>query len=497
MGSITTTASLGLRVSLGALLGASLCACAPEIAGPESSGRGGKRRPDVFLVVVDTLRADHLSAYGYSEPTSPTLERLASEGALLEDVTAQCSWTKPSVVSLMSGRYITTYRDTFEESATTLAESFSRAGYRTIGVVANVLLSGREGFGRGFDHYDASRVEDHRAKGRGPCRTLDELLADLWGPLDEALAVPEGHERPPLFVCLHIMEPHNPYVYRMPLRELLQKKNSPAYDPDGWFAESIAAAGLEPPEEDAAWEKAWGRIRSLRYHYDHEIRYTDDGLARLLEGLEQRELLSDAVLAVAADHGESLWEHPTLRKPAGKGATGPGDYFHQEHGVFLYQGLIGTPLVLWGQGVPAGIRVGDAVENIDLYPTLMELADIAPPEELHGQSLLPLISGGTWTKQTVHSYVLQEACVREVATGLKLSVPTEIGVDQGAQPSLYDLGRDPAEQHNLFAERPGDVQRLLRIMEEWRTRYPMVSSNEELKDRQTLEDLKALGYAGD
>ena len=148
MGSITTTASLGLRVSLGALLGASLCACAPEIAGPESSGRGGKRRPDVFLVVVDTLRADHLSAYGYSEPTSPTLERLASEGALLEDVTAQCSWTKPSVVSLMSGRYITTYRDTFEESATTLAESFSRAGYHTIGVVANVL--GQRGLRQGL-----------------------------------------------------------------------------------------------------------------------------------------------------------------------------------------------------------------------------------------------------------------------------------------------------------------------------------------------------------
>ncbi|MDP6956046.1 MAG: sulfatase-like hydrolase/transferase, partial [Planctomycetota bacterium] len=111
--------SNGQRTFAGLLLGAVLAACSGEQSGAPSPQKQG-RRPDVFLVVVDTLRADHLSAYGYPEPTSPTLDRLAREGVLLEDVTAQCSWTKPSVVSLMTSHYITTYRDTFEESATTM-----------------------------------------------------------------------------------------------------------------------------------------------------------------------------------------------------------------------------------------------------------------------------------------------------------------------------------------------------------------------------------------
>jgi arylsulfatase len=451
----------------------------------------------VFLVVVDTLRADHLSAYGYPEPTSPTLDRLAREGVLLEDVTAQCSWTKPSVVSLMTSHYITTYRDTFEESATTMAESFRDAGYRTIGVVGNVLLSKAEGFDRGFDHYDARRVSGEVAEKPGPCRTLDELLEDLWGPLDAALGDGAGAERQPLFVCFHIMEPHNPYVYRKPLREVLKKRNSPEFDPDGWLAASYAAGGDEPPEEDAGWENAWGRIRSLRYHYDHEIRYTDAGLQRLMDGLLQRGLLANAVLGVVADHGESLWEHAALPKTKGEDATAPFDYFHQEHGVFLYQGLIGTPMVLWGAGLPAGVRVPNAVENVDLYPTLLELADVAPPEGLHGRSVVPLINGAAWNKEFVHSYVLQHASIREVATGLKLQVPTEVGVSQGAQVSLYDLMEDPEEHDNLAAQRPAEVERLLGLLEKWREGYPMASSNEALKDQQTLDDLKALGYAGD
>jgi arylsulfatase A-like enzyme len=113
------------------------------------------RRPDVFLIVVDTLRADHLGCYGYPRPSSPNLDRLAAEGAVFEDATSQASWTRLSMVSMLQGHYVTDYRDVFEEKAPTLAEVFHQAGYRTVGEVANILLSADAGFGRGFDHYDA------------------------------------------------------------------------------------------------------------------------------------------------------------------------------------------------------------------------------------------------------------------------------------------------------------------------------------------------------
>jgi arylsulfatase len=470
----------------------------PACSGAEEQTRErSERRPDVFLLVVDTLRRDHLSPYGYPRPTSPRLKQLAAEGVLLEDVTSQCSWTKPSMVSMMTGRYITVYRDTFEESATTMAESFRRAGYRTLGIIGNVLLSEAEGFDRGFDHYDANRIKDRAKRMGGPCRTIDMLLADLWGPLDDALRVEEGEERPPLFVCFHVMEPHNPYLPHKEYRKLLPVKEAPDMDPDGWLASEFDAADQRAPADDPGWEAAWGRMRGARVRYDREIRYTDDRLATLLAGLEVRGLLKKAIVAVAADHGESLWEHPALGVGEERGSASPTDYYHQEHGVFLYEGLIGTPLILWGAGLPAGLRVPNPVENVDLFPTLMELADIAPPAGLHGQSLVPLIRGEGWAKDTVHSYVLQHAAVREVATGLKLILPTERGLAQGAQASLYHLRDDPREHRNLIKERPEDAKRLRVLIQEWIARYPTQSSKPKLKDQQSLDDLKALGYAGD
>ena len=240
-----------------------------------------ERRPDVILFVIDTLRKDHLSCYGYERPTSPTVDRLAREGALFLDPVAQSSWTRPSMVSMLHGRYVTESRDMFFEDAPTLAEQFEEAGYRTLGVVGNILLSAENGFDRGFQHYDARRNEEpSRAKG-GSTRQLETLARDLWPQLERALEPEDGGERPPLFVYVHAMDPHNPYVPH------------PQYDGDlavggarpseEWHHEVFAQGGGPAPEADPEWRKAWKRLQIARGRYDQEIRYTDGVLDSMLE----------------------------------------------------------------------------------------------------------------------------------------------------------------------------------------------------------------------
>ena len=171
------------RNALAALL---LLALAPACPDAEPEGP-----PDVYLIVIDTLRADRLSCYGYPRTTSPFLDELAAEGALFLENTSQSSWTKPSMVSLMSGAYVTAYRDVMPDGVPSLAQSFQDAGYHTIGVVGNVLLSSKLGFDRGFDHYDAREITDEereemRARGlREPvCRPVALMLEELAPHLD-------------------------------------------------------------------------------------------------------------------------------------------------------------------------------------------------------------------------------------------------------------------------------------------------------------------------
>ena len=186
-----------------------LAACAQEDPGQESPT---PERPDVVLIVVDTLRADRLGCYGYERPTSPVIDRLAAQGTLFLEARAQCSWTLPSMASLMTGQYITNPRDVYPDGVAPLAERYREAGYRTIGMVGNVIVSARMGYDKGFERYDASVSSDVDRPRTGLCRTLDKMLASLDPLLDSALEPGEDGGRPPLFLYIHPMDPHSPYL---------------------------------------------------------------------------------------------------------------------------------------------------------------------------------------------------------------------------------------------------------------------------------------------
>jgi len=485
-------------------------------------GEAPRARPDVVLICVDTLRADRLSAYGYDRPTSPFLSRLAEEGTLFEDVTCQFAWTMPSMVSLFTGRYVTQLKATLTEDDHSLAESFQAAGYRTVAVIANGLVSERAGFAQGFDHFDSTERE---GPNKERSRPLDELARDLWAPLEEALArrdaegrplgtddelgaggaldiAPTG-ERDPVFLYLHPFDPHDPYQEHPRLAAELPADGAEPVLPRDWQARTLSEHDVEPESPARSWSQALGRLHEQRGHYDREVRFTDDQLAAIFARLEALGLLENAVVALVSDHGEGLWEHVAPYPPDDLRTMHPRKFFYQTHGATLFEEATATPLILWGRGVASNRRIAAPVENVDLVPTLLELADVPGPRELDGRSLVELMRSTappeSWRKY-VFAAGVHGSSVREVATGLKLIVPLGASLVAGVPLQLFHLPTDEHERHNLASERPQDVVRLKRVYDAWLEEHPTASELEYQDDLRAREQaahaemLEALGY---
>lgn len=491
-------------VALGALLLSNSCGDPP------------RARPDVVLICVDTLRADRLSAYGYERPTSPFLAQLAAEGALFEDVTCQFAWTMPSMVSLFTGRYVTELKASLDERDHSVVESFQAAGYRTLGVIANGLVSARAGFDRGFEHFDA---KDEEAPDRMRRRRLDELARDLWEPLEEALAhrdangeprrrgdasldvAPSG-ERPPVFLYLHPFDPHDPYQEHADLAAELPTADAQPVLPLDWQGRTLREYGVRPTGDQPSWDGALARLHELRGLYDREVLFTDRELEALFARLGELGLLENAIVALVSDHGEGLFEHVAPYPPEELRTMPPRKVFYQTHGATLFEEATATPLILWGRGVPANLRIAVPVENVDLVPTLLELADVPGPRELDGRSLVPLFTEpepADW-REYVFAAGVHGSSVREIATGLKLIVPKGASLIAGVPLQLFHLPTDEHERTNLATERPADVVRLKRVYDEWVAAHPTASEldyQEDLRAREQAaheEMLRALGY---
>ncbi|MCB9905602.1 MAG: sulfatase [Planctomycetes bacterium] len=458
--------------------------------------------PDLYLIVVDTLRADRLGCYGHELPTSPFLDELAAEGTVFLDNTSQSSWTKPSMVSLMSGTYVTSFRDVMPDDVPSLAQTFQQAGYHTIGVVANVLLSPKLGFDRGFDYYDArENTEEELAdlEARGiivtPCREIEAMRAELDRLLDEEFARRDAGAHRPIFAYLHPMEPHDPYEDHPRFAEALPLEGVPTRLPSEWHRAEVESLSRSP--ESAESKDEWRIMNAHRGFYEREVRATDEALRVFFDRLRAAGRLDNAVIAVVSDHGEGLYEPLAMLRPAARDKAPLVRVFQQGHGRNLNACLVRTPFLLHGAGVPKGVRVDDPVENVDLYPTLVALCGIEPTGTTQGRSLVDLMHGSAdeW-KRDLHSFTLFATSIRERSTGLKLTLVSHAGRKLSAVPGLYDTVADPDERVNLYDERPDDVARLQQKIELWQAAFPMESSDPASADPEQLRHMRALGYIG-
>lgn len=411
------------RLLLAGLVGAGLGA--PAAA-------AGAARPNIFLLTIDTIRADGLGCGGYSRPVSPFLDSLAAGGCLYTGALSTSSWTVPGVTSMLTGLYPASHavthgavaagvvadQEVVPASVSMLAEELRKLGYRTYGITANTHLMPEMGYGRGFDRY--------LCLGFKPGEAANEA-ALKWKEI-----IPAGDK--PWFLWVHYFDPHHPYEQRAPWFGQFAGRVTSA---DGQL---LLSARKSPPRPPRPGDPRRPRFLELcRALYDSEVRYTDEKIRQLYRDLP---FLFDALLIVAGDHGEEFLEH---------GGT--------IHCRTLYGESVQVPLfVRWPDGRHAG-RSSAPASLIDIPPTLVEAAGGKPPAAWSGRSLL---DPAALAARPARPILAQLERNREY--GLLQSLQYEgwkLIVNQARQKvELYDLTTDPAEQHDLTTTEPARAQAL-------------------------------------
>jgi hypothetical protein len=328
------------------------------------TGGGTDPRPDIVLVLVDTLRADRLGCYGNPRPTSPNLDRLAAEGLRFEHALSASTWTLPSTASILSGLLpdqhgVRVGGEALSDAAVTAAERLRAAGYRTVAFTDGGWVHHRWGFGQGFARFDVLP-----RTGRS---------ADVRLIVDAALEWLDTARQHPYLLVVHTYEVHQPYVDPDGFAEPFL---DPAYE--GRLDRRVKVASTRPEEYDAA-DAAW-----MLGLYDGEIRRADHHLARLLERLRSSPRWDRTAVIVTSDHGEEFLDHGGIEHVMGR----------------VYDANVRVPLLL---RLPDGTRRGVVqapASGVDIAPTLIDLAGLDPDRSLPGRSLLEIADGG-WEKRAV------------------------------------------------------------------------------------------------
>src|SRR5262245_9458043 len=410
--------------------------------------------PNVLFIVVDTLRADHLSCYGYTRQTSPRLDRFAQEGALFENAYATSSWTAPSHASLLTGRYphehgveTKTPYALSDGRYPTLAEALKERGYRTAAFSANSFWFTRPmGFGRGFIRFeDFFQSPSDMALRTFYGRAFEQVVLRRLGIEDfparkraadinrSVLRWVDRYREKPFFAFLNYMDTHDPYLPPAPFR--------------GKFSRSPAPGGIlngrlgryHPPMTPVELQ---GEIDA----YDGAIAYVDDQIGRLLDELRRRAMLDRTVVLVTSDHGESLGERGFLL-----------------HANSLYLETIHVPLILrYPERTPAGVRVTQPVTNAAAAATVMELVGAGR------QTIFPLPSlfqlwqpgsarraGDSWTPPlaeierqpwSLDRYPVSRGWIKSLVSSEWHYIRYE-----NLEAEIYGWKNDAREEHNLIS----------------------------------------------
>jgi arylsulfatase A-like enzyme len=421
--------------------------------------------PNVVVILADTLRADHLGHQGYPRDTSPRLDALARESVVFTRHTAHASRTGPSVATVMTGLHQRSHgvvnplthfdaKGTLGADQTTLAEILSQNGYTCAGFTANTNVGERFGFAQGFSHYELLRWKNAAEINRAALAWLDG-----WS------------EATPLCLYVHYVDPHSPY--EAPAR-IAKEFVDPAYrgrfDGNHRQLDKAVAGAIDANEAD---------IAQLRALYDAEIRYLDEELAVLLDALERKGMLEDAIVVFLSDHGEEIHDHGSML-----------------HGYTLYEEQLRIPLLIRAPGL-APRTIDRLSRQIDVLPTLLELLEIEPPPHLQGESLVPWMRGQSGSGASPP--VFAEASLRAVKTvQLRSYTEGDWKLIQTLVPEtrlqLFHLKDDPGETLDRSKDEPERAARMLRSMNALRESLPVGRGETvQLTDEEAAE-LRALGY---
>jgi arylsulfatase A-like enzyme len=433
--------------------------------------------PNIILILVDTLRADRLSAYGYSRP-SPGIDGLAADGVLYKNMIAQASWTKPSVATIFTGLYPSSHQAVFKqdrlpEAVTTLPEVLRRHGYTTAGYSNNANVTATFNFDQGFSEFEylapaylffaserSSQLAIYNLIRLVYQRFLNRqtLVEHFYQPApvvnQRAITWLAGHKQERFFLFLHYMEPHDPYM--------VHPMNGVGY------------ARVAQPNPSAEVAPLYSAL------YDGEIAYLDQHLTELFAWLKAEALYDQTMIILTSDHGEEFYEHQGWW-----------------HGTTLYEEQIHVPLII---KYPAGLAQTGLVDeyltrSLDIAPTVLDVAGIAIPAAMQG---LSVIDQATVRPDQVFSEEDFEGNILQSMRGLNWKyIQANPHNPRGLPPAaLFQLETDPHEQENLVDAEPSQVNNLRTNLETTlrRALNEAIAKDQTELDETTEERLRNLGY---
>lgn len=429
-----------MQIVAACMLGFGAAMSAGELSGQAGAAPSG--RPNIVMIMIDTLRADHLGCYGYARPTSPAIDSLASDGVLFERAYTTAPWTLPAVCSVMTAVLPSVHGVTRSDRRCpkrfgTFVENLRDAGYYCSAVVSNPYLDHHFGFARGFDAKDYDDVS-----------VLLQAEGDVFGgpggknirtvrssPFTHWVAVRQLErkcvKRLPFFLFLHYFDPHDLYIPPQAALQLFQKE-----DYGGTFTGEVATLYQNPPKASPE------DVQHLTDLYDAEIRFTDDYIGRLIERLKKHNLYDGALIVLFSDHGEELYDHSG---------------FH--HGHTVYEELIHVPLIVkLPKGPRAGTRVPNRVSTLSLGPTLLEYCGAEAMKDVQRVSFASLLApdGGSRFPEIpivaeTDDWTTFGAPLRTVIVGDRKAIWS---AEQDKLLAAFDLRQDPRERHNQVSPDP-------------------------------------------
>lgn len=430
-------------------------------------------RKNILLILIDTLRPDHLGCYGYERNTSPNIDKIAEEGILFTNFYTVCPWTNPTVASLFTGlfpqavfpaaEHPQALKQRLPKELDTLAEIFKREGYYAFALVDHPSISKQLNYHRGFDEFIELSFKRGWHQWAGTKST--NVLKDLSELLDKS---EDNH----FFIYLHLIYPHQPYIPPPPF--------------NGLFGEGFKR--ISPEEKEG--------VINL---YDGEIRYTDELVGDIFYVLKERKLLNNTYVIITSDHGEGFWEHGLW-----------------EHGNSLFNELLKVPLIIYPPGgrTKERAQIHDLTSLISMFPTIMDFADIKKFPEVDGVSLMKDLNGKKPSKgkkmifgESPHSFTINAVSCQTERYKFIFHPPYEISdylkakndVFSGKFTQLYDIKKDSLEKNNLSSVKKSFIKKIwteliLHKMQNDKKRIRMEQEKEELLDKNIIEKLKSLGY---
>lgn len=351
-------------------------------------------KTNVLIIMVDTLRLDHVGVYGYDRPTTPAIDALAADGVVFSQLTPQSSWTRPSVASLLTSTYPSVHGaedrpDMLRADMPSLGEALAKAGYDTHAFMTNPNCLPVWGFGGEFARFLDVQSKQYET-------THDDKVVDAFlETLDCGFGTP-------WFAYVHMMGPHDPYAPPEP------------------FAERFASDDNEPSSE---------RLRNIDL-YDGEIAFSDAQIGRLLARLKHRDAYDDTLIILLSDHGEEFGEH---------GGAG--------HGKTLYEEMLRVPLIIkFPNGDFAGRRYDGLIENVDIAPAVLDYLELSPEERFQGKSFMDSLRTGAAARAMVFASLRMEKNSLRATKSANLKYVKDLVADQHL---WFNLLQDPLEHEPL------------------------------------------------